>query len=103
MAVTTLDSLEKVAAPWRNAANTDQEEEEEEEAEVKSQPAAPEPEELPGKHISGVAVICKIIVWSAKIFLKGKFFSIFFYVRYSTLLRLPPLRPDSTVSEDVGI
>ncbi len=55
VAVTTLDSLEKVAAPWRNAANTDQEEDEE--AEVKSQPAAPEPEELPGKHINGVAVL----------------------------------------------
>ncbi len=38
--VKTLDSLEKVAAPWRNAANTDQEEEEEKER--KSQPAAPE-------------------------------------------------------------
>jgi hypothetical protein len=50
VAVTTLDSLEKVAAPWRNAANTVQEEEE-----LESQPAAPEPEELPGKHISGVA------------------------------------------------
>ncbi len=65
VAVTTLDSLEKVAAPWRNAANTDQDQEEEEH---KSQPAAPEPEELPGKHISGVAVnFCKIIVWSVKI------------------------------------
>ncbi len=59
VAVTTLDSLEKVAAPWRNAANTHQDEEEE----LESQPAAPEPEELPGKHISGVAVnFCNVWV-----------------------------------------
>jgi hypothetical protein len=38
-----------------------------------------------------------------KLFFKGGFFGFckFFYVRYSTLLSLPPLR--STVSEDAGI
>ena len=46
MAVTTLDSLEKVAAPWRSTGSSStQLEEEEEEGEQAPTP----PEELPGK------------------------------------------------------
>ena len=46
VSVTTLDSLEKVAAPWRSA------NEDEDEGEEPEEKKAEEPEELPGKNMT---------------------------------------------------